>query len=134
MSSRANPSGAVIDRHIGARLRELRITRGLSQHDVAARLGVTDQQLHKYEQAFNRIPAARLYQCAVALNVSIDAFFEHFGEADPSRLRRERMALELSRITGGIAEPRYLAALVTLARLLAEAESGRKPAPRTVPQ
>ncbi len=106
---------------------------GLTQHELAAQIEVTYQQLHKYEQALNRIPAARLYQCAAALNVPIDYFFERFGEADPGRRRRERMALELSRITGGIADPRYLAALVTLARILAATESGEKPAPSTAP-
>ncbi len=49
-------------RYVGARVREFRIMRGLTQHQLAALLGVTYQQEHKYETGINRIAAGRLYQ------------------------------------------------------------------------
>ena len=68
---RANP----IDAHVGARLRFLRKERGLSQTALAARIGVTFQQLQKYESGKNRLSASRLYRLASVLGVDVAAFF-----------------------------------------------------------
>jgi transcriptional regulator with XRE-family HTH domain len=64
-----------IDTHVGKRLRQRRIIRRLSQEELASRLGISAQQLHKYEVGQNRITAARLYQCAVALGVPVSSFY-----------------------------------------------------------
>jgi transcriptional regulator with XRE-family HTH domain len=53
-----------IDRHVASRLRLRRLEAGLSQTTLAAALGVTFQQLQKYEGATNRISAGALYQLA----------------------------------------------------------------------
>jgi DNA-binding XRE family transcriptional regulator len=55
------------DRHVGARIRERRITLGLSQQAFAQRIGVTHKQVGKYEQGTNGIAAGRLYQIARTL-------------------------------------------------------------------
>src|SRR5215208_2529742 len=60
-----------IEQHVGARLRERRIMLGLTQQQMAALIGVTYQQTHKYETGLNRISAGRLYQLAQALGVPI---------------------------------------------------------------
>lgn len=108
-----------MDRHVGARLRERRMMLGLTQNDLAQRVGITYQQLHKYEQAINRISAGRLYRCSQELNVPIDFFFEHMG-GSTLRGPRHRLSLTLSRAFNEIAESHLQQALAELARMLAE--------------
>jgi transcriptional regulator with XRE-family HTH domain len=65
-----------IDRHVASRVRSRRQEVGLSQETVADALGVTFQQLQKYEQAVNRISAGALYRLALTLEVPVGYFFE----------------------------------------------------------
>jgi transcriptional regulator with XRE-family HTH domain len=64
-----------LDAVIGQRIRKARHLRGWSQEDLAQRLGVTFQQLQKYENAANRVTASRLYQIAKILNLPVAYFF-----------------------------------------------------------
>lgn len=64
-----------MDLTIGRRLRERRMLLGLSQDELAQRIGLSFQQLQKYETGENRISAARLYRIAQVLDVSITWFF-----------------------------------------------------------
>lgn len=66
----------VVDRHVGSRLRLLRMKAGLSQEALGARLGLTFQQVQKYEKGQNRIGASRLYQLSRILRVPVSVFFE----------------------------------------------------------
>jgi transcriptional regulator with XRE-family HTH domain len=68
----ANP----IDRHVGTRLRMQRMVRGLSQTELGEAVGVTFQQIQKYESGKNRVSASRLQQIADVLKVAPDFFFE----------------------------------------------------------
>ena len=65
-----------VDRHVGHRLRERRSMLGLSQESLAAAIGVSFQQVQKYERGVNRISASRLWLAAQLLDVDIDYFFE----------------------------------------------------------
>ena len=65
-----------IDRHIGSRVRARRTMLGMSQERLADALGLTFQQVQKYEKGMNRIGASRLLQIAGILDVSIEFFFE----------------------------------------------------------
>ena len=65
-----------IDHIIGAQLRRLRKIRGYTQDDVAQALGISYQQLHKYETGANSIAASRLYELAMFLSVKPDDFFD----------------------------------------------------------
>jgi len=79
-----------IDRHVASRLRLRRLEAGLSQTTLAAALGVTFQQLQKYEGAINRISAGALYQLALALDVPVQYFFrwsEQTRQAAPIAIR-----------------------------------------------
>lgn len=67
-----------VDRHVGSKMRERRIEIGMSQERLAAALGVTFQQVQKYERATNRIGASRLYELAQILRVPIGYFFEGY--------------------------------------------------------
>ena len=64
------------DVEIGKRLRALRLRRGRSQIDLGKALGVTFQQIQKYERGTNRISATRLQQIADVFDVPIMFFFE----------------------------------------------------------
>jgi transcriptional regulator with XRE-family HTH domain len=70
-----------VDVHVGLRLRELRRSRKLSQPALARSVGVTFQQINKYEKGVNRISASMLYGIARTLAVPLTAFFE--GLPDP---------------------------------------------------
>ena len=72
MSSPSN----VVDAYVGARLRVRRVMLGLSQGKLGQLLGVTFQQIQKYEKGSNRISASRLRQAAHALEVPVEYFYE----------------------------------------------------------
>ena len=65
-----------IDAAVGARVRYRRILLGMSQQTVSARLGLTFQQLQKYEHGTNRISASRLVQLGMILRIPVSFFFE----------------------------------------------------------
>lgn len=64
-----------LDTHIGARIRFRRSLIGISQAKLAECIGITFQQLQKYERGINRVSASRLYQISKALGVSIQYFY-----------------------------------------------------------
>src|SRR5690349_17511182 len=68
----ANP----VDVHVGARLRLRRNILGLTQTELAYRVGLTFQAVQKYERGENRISASRLHQFAQVIGVSVSFFFE----------------------------------------------------------
>jgi transcriptional regulator with XRE-family HTH domain len=76
-SRRANP----IDVHVGTRVRLRRMLLGMSQEKLGEQLGLTFQQVQKYEKGINRIGCSRLYELARVLGVSILFFFEEMPEA-----------------------------------------------------
>ncbi len=78
----ANP----IDIHVGKRLRQRRTLLGMSQGKLGATVGLTFQQIQKYERGANRIGASRLFDLSQVLDISISYFFEEM----PSDLIRER--------------------------------------------
>lgn len=65
-----------IDIHVGQRLRLARILRGLSQDELGKEVGVTFQQIQKYERGTNRVSAGRLVALAKALDLEILFFFQ----------------------------------------------------------
>ena len=65
-----------LDAMVGAKVRVFRINRGISQTALAEQLGVTFQQVQKYEKGTNRIGASRLSQIATALDISVAELFE----------------------------------------------------------
>lgn len=71
-----------IDISVGTKIRARRLLLGLSQSDLADRLGVTFQQIQKYERGANRVGSSRLYKVAQALNVSIAYFFSELEPTD----------------------------------------------------
>jgi transcriptional regulator with XRE-family HTH domain len=65
-----------VDRHVGLRIRMRRKELGISQEKLAEALGLTFQQVQKYERAANRVSASKLFEIARALNASVAYFYE----------------------------------------------------------
>jgi transcriptional regulator with XRE-family HTH domain len=74
---RPNP----VDLHVGGRVRMRRKLLGVSQEQLADSLGLTFQQVQKYERGANRVSASKLYEIARTLQVPVSFFFD--GLADP---------------------------------------------------
>ena len=70
-----------VDIEVGHRIRIERLARGLSQTALANQLGVTFQQVQKYEKGVNRVGAARLQQIATALDVPVTFFYDGDNKA-----------------------------------------------------
>lgn len=69
-----------VDVHVGRRLRSRRTMLGMSQENLGDAVGVTFQQIQKYERGLNRIGSSRLYEFSRALNVPVAFFFEEFHD------------------------------------------------------
>ncbi len=86
-----------IDVLVGRRARERRTLEGMSQTAVAEKLGLTFQQLQKYERGHNRISASRLYELAQIFDVPVSYFYEEMeadkGAPDESLAKRETLEL-----------------------------------------
>lgn len=121
-----------VDVHVGKRLRMRRTLRGLSQEQVAGALGLTFQQLQKYEKGSNRISAGRLYDLGEILEVPV-SFFSEGIPSDPKAHNRaavstsdeepeplnKRGTLEFVRAYYRIKEPAIRDRIVTLTRAMA---------------
>ncbi len=122
VSLSTEPLAAAADRHVGRRIRERRVQRGLSLAEAAQALGLSPQQVRKYEAGVNGIPAARLPEIAALLGVSPAWFFEELeptaGLYRPLLPTRPRMLMDLVRTTDELPES-GLAALCEAARALA---------------
>jgi transcriptional regulator with XRE-family HTH domain len=81
-----------IDSQVGARMRARRLVLGISQEDLGKAVGVSFQQIQKYEKGANRIGASRLQKLAHALQVPISYFFEGMGAGNTSHESDDLMA------------------------------------------
>jgi transcriptional regulator with XRE-family HTH domain len=123
-----------IDKHVASRLRERRVVLGISQPRLAAALGLTFQQIHKYEQGKSRISAGRLYDFGKVLGVPITFFFEGTDDAlmpatllptgDHTEDLGRREAIELFTAYRAVADPALRRAIRQLARALAPGPNG----------
>jgi transcriptional regulator with XRE-family HTH domain len=73
-----------IDVHVGLRIRAARLAAGLSQERLGNELGVTFQQVQKYEKGSNRVGASRLSDTAKVLSVPVSFFFENGAGSEKS--------------------------------------------------
>ena len=118
------PRAQDIDRHIGARLRQLRIMNGLTQQMLADLIGVTYQQAHKYETGVNRVGAGKLYTIAQVLGVDVDYFFDGLQSYAPNPpTLQQRVFLELARNFRSIRAPKHQEAICLLTRILANLQT-----------
>jgi transcriptional regulator with XRE-family HTH domain len=78
-----------IDVHVGARIRLRRTLLGLSQERLGELIGLTFQQVQKYERGSNRVGASRLYDLSRVLDVPMSFFFEDMDEDAPAKPARK---------------------------------------------
>ena len=79
-------SPSTVDRQIGKKIRIRRRVCRLTQQELADKLGISPQQLQKYEAGANRIPAGRLFDVAQIVNTRIEDFFPPQVESQPQVL------------------------------------------------
>ena len=114
-----------LDVMVGARIRIFRTHRGMSQSDLAARIGVAFQQVQKYEKGINRVGASRLSRIAAVLDISIGDLFEpsrnkRSDAKSPFRLLAERDALRVLTAFSRTRDPRVRRAIALLVETIAD--------------
>jgi transcriptional regulator with XRE-family HTH domain len=114
-----------LDIMVGAKIRIFRTHRGMSQSDLAEKIGVAFQQVQKYENGTNRVGASRLSRIAAALGISIGELFEpaECKPADsksPFRLLVERDALRVLKAFARTTDPRLRRAIAHLVESIAD--------------
>lgn len=122
----ADPHLLALNRHIAQRIRLRRQQVGLSQAQLAKRIGVTYQQVHKYERSMNRISAGQLHAIAIALGTEVAFFFEH-AEAPPigdDQSDCQHRLLGLMADVLRIANPQYRLAVGVVAKAMADRANG----------
>jgi transcriptional regulator with XRE-family HTH domain len=125
-----------VDRRLGQRMRARRLEINMSQEQLADILGVTFQQIQKYEKGVNRVAASRLFELSGALGVPVSYFFEGLQAGHPPGVGEEEMETrllsalatsegqQLLALFSGIQSPRLRRRVVDLVRVLAEEEAG----------
>ncbi|MDJ0684967.1 MAG: histone H1-like repetitive region-containing protein [Alphaproteobacteria bacterium] len=103
-----------IDIFVGEKMRMRRITMGLSQQRLAALLGLTFQQIQKYERGANRLSASRLWDLHDVLEVPIDYFYEGMSDAIADNSPRLRAGVEDTVVPDVDIEPDPMAKRETL--------------------
>ena len=89
---------ADIDRHVGDRIRRRRVMLGLTQEQLGEALGISYQQIQKYETGANRVSAGRLFMISQILEVGIATLFDGLGEdVDRDVNNTSRHVIELVR-------------------------------------
>ena len=115
-----------VDAHVGKRIRHRRWMVGMTQQQLADRVGIKFQQIQKYETGMNRVSASRLWDVADVLGVTISFFFEGLDNAREAQravegdMLADKEALELVRSYYAIPEAQRRR-LFDLARVLSDA-------------
>lgn len=117
-----------IDVQVGSRVRRRRLSLGMSQASLAGLLGVTFQQVQKYEKGSSRISASRLHAISAALNVSVSFLFDANATAALADAGKDVNVifeeLRLNRAFLKIHDPRIRSHLVALVQSIADSEGG----------
>jgi transcriptional regulator with XRE-family HTH domain len=114
-----------LDAMVGARIRVFRTHRGLSQSDLAEKIGVAFQQVQKYESGANRVGASRLSRIAAALGIAIGELFEPSQRKSPHskspfQLLAEPDALRVLKAFARTTDPRVRRAIAQLVESVAD--------------
>jgi transcriptional regulator with XRE-family HTH domain len=126
-----------LDVMVGTRIRIFRTHRGMSQSDLAGKIGVAFQQVQKYEKGINRVGASRLSRIAAVLGVPVGELFESSKESlkekpvrstSPFRLLAEPDALRVLKAFSRTSDPRVRRAIARLVESVADREHKMKSA------
>ena len=130
-----------VDKHVGSRVRMRRVLIGMSQEKLGEALGITFQQIQKYEKGTNRIGASRMQQIATVMSVPVSYFFDDapgsekdpggFGEARGSDYVVDFLTttegLQLNKSFVRISDPKVRRKIVDLVSALADAAPAGRP-------
>ena len=95
-----------IDVHVGARIRLRRTLLGMSQQKLGEAIGLTFQQVQKYERGTNRVGSSRMFELARVLDVPVSYFFEEMGSDVAARGRQHAFGIAAEApVTSGGADP-----------------------------
>jgi len=139
-SRRANP----VDKHVGERVRMRRMLLGMSQERLGEHLGLTFQQVQKYEKGVNRIGASRLFGLAQVLGVPIQFFYENMpssvsglaaapgmgepcGDTYVADFLSTRDSVELNKAFARITDPRVRRSIVDMVKSVAGEDPASTP-------
>jgi transcriptional regulator with XRE-family HTH domain len=117
-----------VDRHVGLRIRMRRKEMGVSQERLAEALGITFQQVQKYERGANRVSASKLWEIASALKTPVAYFYDGLGDQESLAAQRDAAqdflcsseGMELIAAFPRISEPAIRRKLVELVRVCAD--------------
>ncbi len=134
MARKRNKGYAYVDEHVGDRIRVRRMLMSMSQEKLGEALGLSFQQVQKYEKGANRVSASRLFQLSKILNVPVSHFFDNLpansashtrrlsddGKAVPADMPTSRESLKLIRAYYGISNPALREIVLGLIEALAD--------------
>jgi transcriptional regulator with XRE-family HTH domain len=117
-----DPIDVIVGRHIRTR----RLLLDMNQQELARALGVTFQQVQKYESGANRVSASRLWEIAAVLNMPIAYFFPDNGQEPGSEQPEQPESIELVRLFYTIADPQIRQQLFDMVKVSAASrDAGR---------
>ena len=127
----ANRKSGPLDSMVGAKIRMFRINRGMSQALLGEKIGVSFQQVQKYEKGANRVGASRLSQIASVLGISVGDLFEASGDRSPVsnspiHLLAEPGALRVLKAYARTTNPRVRLSIAKLVESIADRQSAAK--------
>ena len=129
-----------IDKHVGKQLKSRRVLLGMSQEKLAESVGITFQQVQKYEKGVNRIGASRLFDLAHVLGVPVQFFYDELPSATAEAVigvaglaeegpegyvadaMSSRDGIELSKAFSRIADPQVRRSVVDMVKAIAKAQ------------
>lgn len=122
-----------VDRKVGQRVRSRRLEIGMSQERLAELLGVTFQQVQKYEKGVNRIAVSRLWDISVALELPVNRFFEGVATRGVAENRQDYVddalatpeGAQLMALFASIKSPKVRRKVLELVRTLTEEDTKR---------
>lgn len=123
-----------VDRKVGQKVRSRRLEIGMSQERLAELLGVTFQQVQKYEKGVNRIAVSRLWDISIALEMPVSRFFEGVSVRGVAEGRQDYVddalatpeGAQLMALFATIKSPKVRRKVVELVRTLTEEDGGKR--------
>lgn len=122
-----------VDRHVGRRVCEKRISLGYNQSDLGRALGLTFQQIQKYEKGVNRISASKLFDISRFFKVDVSYFFEGLSDGAPGMAEdgtgfehdfpATRQTIEINRLAPQLSPRRQRLALELIREMLETPDS-----------
>jgi transcriptional regulator with XRE-family HTH domain len=118
MPKTSNKAATKIDKLVGTNIRVHRLAAGLSQEELGAKLGVTFQQIQKYEKGANRVGSGRLYQIAEILEVPVKSFYAGGAQqkdtrtSSPFDLLADALTMQMAREFGKMTDNKMRRAIL----------------------